>query len=88
MLRLRINPVILCDTSPACGSFLPTKRLVALVNLVFTFGDLGFVACDLGTLVSLFVCAQQDAGGVLEFSAGLLVLDEGGRLGTEDQSDM
>ena len=77
---LRINMVLLCDSGLACRLFLPTKRLV---NLVFQFGDLGFVVCDLGTVVCLFVRAQQDVFEVLEFGAGLLVLHEGGMLGGE-----
>jgi len=78
VLSLHINPILLCDTSLACRSFLPTKRLV---KLVYPFGDLGFLACDLGAVIRPFV--QQDACGVLEFGAGLLVLHEGGMLGAE-----
>jgi len=68
MLCLHINPILLCDTSLARRSFLPRKRLV---ELVFPFGYLGFLACELGAVVRPFVCAQQDACEVLEFGAGL-----------------
>ena len=78
---LLINMVLLCDSGLACRLFLPTKRLV---NLVFPFGDLGFITCDLGAVVRLFVRAQQDVFEVLEVSAGLLVLHEGGMLEGED----
>jgi len=79
-LGLHINPILLRDTSLACRSFLPTKRLV---KLVFSVGPLGFLASDLGAVIRPFVRAQQDACGVLEFGAGLLVLHEGGTLGAE-----
>ena len=79
MLYLHINPVLLRNTSLTHRSFILTTHLV---SLVFLFGNLGFLVCDLGVVVCPFV-RVQDACEVLEFSAGLLVLHEGATLGIE-----
>ena len=60
-LCLHTNPILLRGTSPARRSFL---LATCFFHLVFPFGDLGFLACDLRVVVRPFVRVPDARVGV------------------------